>query len=126
MNPRKKFDTIYDEYIEKLENVASKHNTTFEAKSIYDCIEKHNRYYICAVSTTHLAEHLRGHLNDGAHETLHDMVMNTTGLRSNIRSCQVLAVGYRSNLYVQSIVSLGFRTHVISVVVTDGLSYWLY
>ena len=37
------FQILWEEYADKVNNVAQKHNTVIDVKPIYDCIEKHNR-----------------------------------------------------------------------------------
>lgn len=77
------FRAKYLRYCEQVEAIREKHSiTTLVPKSIYNCIERANRYYICAVSDLLPEEH-RGHPDDVDHAVLHDLVMNAHDLVSD-------------------------------------------
>lgn len=78
-----KFRAKYLRYCEKVDEIREKHSTTtLVAKSVFNCIERANRYYICAVSDLLPVEH-RGHPDDVDHTVIHDLVMNAHVLVSD-------------------------------------------
>ena len=79
------FRVKWEDYADKIDQLAKKFQAPVEPKAIYDCIEKHNRYYICAVSNL-LPRELRGHPDDVSHKALHDLVMTSGDKHTNLQA----------------------------------------
>ena len=70
------FRVKWIEYAERIQDFSDRHNVNLTPKSIYDCIEKYNRYYICAISEL-LPVEARGHPDDVSAQALHDLIMES-------------------------------------------------
>ena len=82
------FKIAWLNYSEKLGDIAAKQHRYIPPKSVYDCIEKHNRIYICGVSNL-LPPELQGHPTDVSHVVLHDLVMNEGAKQESARTTQL-------------------------------------
>lgn len=65
----------WDDYAEKVQNIADIHDAIITPKSIYDCFEKKNLHYIC-MSSDLLPPELRGPPDQVKHATIHELVQN--------------------------------------------------
>ena len=68
------FRIKWTDYSMRLGDIAAKQQRFISPKTVYDCIERHNRIYICGVSNL-LPKELQGHPNDVPHVVLHDLIM---------------------------------------------------
>ena len=73
------FKIEWKNYSDAVDNIAAKQGRRLQVKSVFDCIEKHNRIYICGVANL-LPRELQGHPNDVSHAVIHDLIM-TEGVK---------------------------------------------